>query len=99
MRMPSRISDFIGCMGRSALTEFACHGSHDSTGLASTSRSLNALPGQTMYANAAIIGVGQSAYTRRPEPGQSTVTFIRDAVVAALKDAAIDARDVDGLAV
>jgi acetyl-CoA acetyltransferase len=52
-----------------------------------------------MYANAAIIGVGQSAYTRRPEPGQSTVTFIRDAVVAALTDAAIDARDIDGLAV
>jgi acetyl-CoA acetyltransferase len=52
-----------------------------------------------MYANAAIIGVGQSAYTRRPEPGQSTLTFIRDAVVAALKDAAIDARDVDGMAV
>jgi acetyl-CoA acetyltransferase len=52
-----------------------------------------------MYANAAIIGVGQSAYTRRPEAGQSTVTFIRDAVVAALKDAAIDARDIDGMAV
>jgi acetyl-CoA acetyltransferase len=52
-----------------------------------------------MYANAAIIGVGQSAYTRRPEPGQSTVTFIRDAVVTALKDAEIDARAIDGLAV
>jgi len=40
-----------------------------------------------MHTNAAIIGVGQSAYTRRPEPGQSTHTFIRDAVVAALRDA------------
>ncbi|HEY1544084.1 MAG TPA: thiolase family protein [Xanthobacteraceae bacterium] len=49
--------------------------------------------------SAAIIGVGQSAYTRRPEPGQSTHTFIRDAVVAALRDAAVDARDVQGMAV
>ena len=49
--------------------------------------------------NAAIIGVGQSIYTRRPEPGQSTHTFIRDAAVAALADAGISARDVDGFAV
>ena len=49
--------------------------------------------------NAAIIGVGQSTYTRRPEAGQTTHTFIRDAVVAALKDAHIDAREVDGMAV
>ena len=40
-----------------------------------------------MFNNAAIIGVGQSAYTRRPQSGQTTHTFIRDAVVAALKDA------------
>ena len=52
-----------------------------------------------MHTNAAITGVGQSAYTRRPEPGQSTHTFIRDAVVAALADAEIDARDIDGMAV
>jgi acetyl-CoA acetyltransferase len=51
------------------------------------------------FDNVAIIGVGQSKYTRRPEPGQTTHTFIRDAVVAALADAAIDARDVDGMAV
>lgn len=51
-----------------------------------------------MHTNAAIIGVGQSAYTRRPQPGQSTHTFIRDAVVAALADAGIAARDVDGMA-
>ena len=49
--------------------------------------------------SAAIIGVGQSAYTRRPEPGQSTHTFIRDAAVAALADAGVDARDVQGMAV
>ena len=52
-----------------------------------------------MHTEAAIIGVGQSAYTRRPEPGQTAHTFIRDAVVAALNDAEIDARDVDGMAV
>ena len=56
-------------------------------------------PEMSMFPNAAIIGVGQSAYTRRPEPGQSTQTFMRDAMVAALKDAAIDARDIQGLAV
>jgi acetyl-CoA acetyltransferase len=49
--------------------------------------------------DAAIIGVGQSTYTRRPEPGQSTHTFIRDAVVAALRDAEIDASEIDGMAV
>jgi acetyl-CoA acetyltransferase len=52
-----------------------------------------------MFDNAAIIGVGQSAYTRRPEPGRSTVHFMRDAVVAALKDASLGAREVQGLAV
>src|ERR1700682_3433120 len=52
-----------------------------------------------MSPNAAIIGVGQSAYTRHPQPGQSTHTFIRDAVVAALEDAALAARDVEGMAV
>ena len=52
-----------------------------------------------MQTSAAIVGVGQSAYTRRPEAGQSTHTFIRDAVVAALADAAFDAREIDGMAV
>jgi len=51
-----------------------------------------------MHANATIIGVGQSAYVRRPEPAQSAATFIRDAVMAALRDAELDARDIDGLA-
>ncbi len=52
-----------------------------------------------MFRNAAIIGVGQSAYTRRPEPGQTALHFMRDAVVAALKDAQLDAKDIQGFAV
>ncbi|MBM3526625.1 MAG: thiolase family protein [Alphaproteobacteria bacterium] len=52
-----------------------------------------------MFQNAAIVGVGQSAYVRRPEPGQSTQTFMRDAVAAALADATMDACDIQGLAV
>ena len=52
-----------------------------------------------MFNNAAIIGVGQSQYVRRPEPGQTTHTFIRDAVIAALRDAEIDASDIQGMAV
>jgi acetyl-CoA acetyltransferase len=49
--------------------------------------------------SAVIAGVGQSAYTRRPEPGFETRHFIRDAVMAALRDSGIDARDIDGFAV
>ena len=52
-----------------------------------------------MFENAAIIGVGQSAYTRRPEPGQTALHFMRDAVVAALKDAGLNATDIQGMAV
>ena len=52
-----------------------------------------------MFENAAIIGVGQSAYTRRPEPGQTALHFMRDAVVAALKDAGLNANDIQGMAV
>ena len=52
-----------------------------------------------MFMNAAIIGVGQSAYTRRPQSGQTTHTFIRDAIVAALQDAEIDASEIQGMAV
>jgi acetyl-CoA acetyltransferase len=52
-----------------------------------------------MFMNAAIIGVGQSEYVRRPQSGQSTHTFIRDAVVAAVKDAQIDAGEIQGMAV
>ncbi len=52
-----------------------------------------------MYNNSAIIGVGQSTYTRRPRPDQTTQTLMRDAVVAALADANLDAKDVRGMAV
>jgi acetyl-CoA acetyltransferase len=52
-----------------------------------------------MFMNAAIIGVGQSAYVRRPQPGESTHTFIRDAIVAALQDAEINASEIQGMAV
>jgi acetyl-CoA acetyltransferase len=51
-----------------------------------------------MFRNAAIVGVGQSAYTRHPAPDQSVHTFMRDAMVAALRDAAIDAAAIDGFA-
>src|SRR6185295_18345229 len=44
-------------------------------------------------------GVGQSAYTRRPEPGQTALHFMRDAVVAALTDASVGAKDIQGMAV
>jgi acetyl-CoA acetyltransferase len=52
-----------------------------------------------MFNNAAIVGVGQSAYTRRPEPEQTTQTFMRDAVIAALEDAQLSAKDISGMAV
>ncbi len=52
-----------------------------------------------MYENAAILGVGQSAYTRRPEPGQTALTFMRDAAIAALADAGLSARDIQGMTV
>lgn len=49
--------------------------------------------------DAAIVAVGQSAYVRHPAPEQTTHTFIRDAVIAVLADAGLQARDIDGLAV
>jgi acetyl-CoA acetyltransferase len=49
--------------------------------------------------HAAIIGVGQSAYTRHPGPEQTVHTFIRDAVVAALADAEVAGHEIQGLAV
>ncbi|TCT06062.1 thiolase family protein [Aquabacter spiritensis] len=48
---------------------------------------------------AAIVAVGQSRYVRRPEPGETTHTFIRDAILAALADAGMAASEIDGLAV
>jgi acetyl-CoA acetyltransferase len=52
-----------------------------------------------MQGSAAIVAVGQSDYVRRPPPERSTQVFIRDAVVAVLADAALDAREIDGMAV
>jgi acetyl-CoA acetyltransferase len=49
--------------------------------------------------SAAIIGVGQSAYTRHPPPDATAHAFICDAILAALADAQVEARDVDGFAV
>src|SRR5882672_2848286 len=49
--------------------------------------------------SAAIIGVGQSAYVRHPQPGQTAPVFMRDAVVAALADAQVEAREVQGMAI
>jgi len=48
---------------------------------------------------AAIIGTGEAGYTRHPTPQQNTHTFLRDAVVNALKDAQLKLSDVDGLAI
>lgn len=48
---------------------------------------------------AAIIGTGEAGYVRRAGPDQSTHTFLRDAVVNALKDAELKLSDVDGLAI
>jgi acetyl-CoA acetyltransferase len=57
------------------------------------------MTGEQMFPNAAIVGVGQSAYTRRPGTGQNVLTFMRDATLAALKDAGIGAGEVRGMAV
>ena len=51
------------------------------------------------FANAAIIGVGQSKYVRRPEPHQLTQTFMRDALLAVLADCDMKPTDIDGMAV
>ena len=49
--------------------------------------------------SAVIIGSGEAGYTRHPAPGQTTHTFLRDAVVLALKDAQLELSDIDGLAI
>ena len=48
---------------------------------------------------AAIIGVGQSVYTRRPQPEQTAHKLIREAALAALADCGLDAGEIEGLAV
>ena len=49
--------------------------------------------------SAVIIGTGEAGYTRHPEPGQNTHTFLRDAVAMAIRDANLTLADVDGLAI
>jgi acetyl-CoA acetyltransferase len=49
--------------------------------------------------SAVIIGTGEAGYTRYPEPGQNTHTFLRDAVAMAIRDANLTLSDVDGLAI
>ena len=49
--------------------------------------------------NAVIIGTGESGYTRKPEPGQNAHTFLRDAILMAVRDAGLKLSDIDGLAV
>jgi acetyl-CoA acetyltransferase len=49
--------------------------------------------------SAVIIGTGEAGYTRHPEPGQNTHTFLRDAVAKAIRDANLTLSDVDGLAI
>jgi acetyl-CoA acetyltransferase len=49
--------------------------------------------------DAVIIGSGEAGYTRHPQPDQNTHTFLRDAVVSALRDANLKLSDVDGLAI
>jgi acetyl-CoA acetyltransferase len=51
------------------------------------------------YENTAVIGVGQSAYVRHPDPGLIAHHFIRDAIVAALDDAGMKLGEIDGLAI
>lgn len=46
---------------------------------------------------AAIIGIAEVPNTRHPEPGRTTMTFLRDAVAAALRDAQVKPSEVDGL--
>jgi acetyl-CoA acetyltransferase len=46
-----------------------------------------------------IVGIGETARVRHPEPSQTTLTFMRDAALAAMRDADLRLRDVDGLAV
>lgn len=46
-----------------------------------------------------IVGIGETPRVRHPDATQSTLTFMRDAVQTALRDAGIGLRDIDGFAV
>jgi len=46
-----------------------------------------------------IVGIGETARIRHPAASQTTLTFMRDAAQMAMRDADLELRDVDGLAV
>src|SRR5262249_20847798 len=46
-----------------------------------------------------IVGIGETARVRHPDPSQTTLTFMRDAALAAMHDAGMRLQDIDGLAV
>jgi acetyl-CoA acetyltransferase len=49
--------------------------------------------------SAYIVGIGETARLRHPEPSQSTLTFMRDAALEAMRDAGLKSQDIDGFAV
>ena len=49
--------------------------------------------------SAYIVGIGETARVRHPEPSQSTLTFMRDAAMLAMRDVGLGLRDIDGFAV
>jgi acetyl-CoA acetyltransferase len=46
-----------------------------------------------------IVGIGETARLRHPEPSQTTLTFMRDAALEAMRDAGLGLQDIDGFAV
>ena len=52
-----------------------------------------------MSVEAAIVGAGETPYTRRPAPGASTESLLADAARRTLASAGLEPRAVDGLAV
>ena len=50
-------------------------------------------------ARAHIVGIGETARLRHPDPAQTTPALLRDAALLALRDAGLAPSDIDGLAV
>jgi acetyl-CoA acetyltransferase len=49
--------------------------------------------------SAYIVGIGETARVRHPDASQTTLTFMRDAALLAMRDAGLRLKDIDGLAV
>jgi acetyl-CoA acetyltransferase len=49
--------------------------------------------------SAYIVGIGETARVRHPDPSQTTLTFMRDAALLAMRDAGLGLPDIDGFAV